>query len=117
MRGRRWWIGFVVVILLGLLAWLVSHQSPVGTWLTYGAWGVVVVAVVVRAMRPGARGHRMRSSVGPAFDGLIEVQNLYLGRPDVGPVTYGSDGPPTTELALERTEPEPGDLRRADREV
>jgi hypothetical protein len=59
----------------------------------------------------------MRSSVGPAFDGLGDVQNIYLGRPDVGPVTYGSVGPPMTELTLDRIEPEPGDLRRTDRKA
>jgi len=92
---------------------LAAQQSPVGTWLIYGAWGVVVVAVVARAMRPGARGHRMRSSVGPTFHGLDETQT-YLGRPDLGPVAYGSGGSPTPELTLDRIEPAPGDLRRAD---
>ena len=111
MRVRRWWIGLTVVLVIGLLAWLASRQSPAGAWLVYGAWAVIIVAAVVRGTRRGARGHRMRSSVGPAFEGLDEVQGIYLGRPDIGPVTYGSVGPPTTELALDRPEPDPGDLR------
>lgn len=99
----------------GLLVWLVARESPVATWLIYGAWGVAAIAVLLRMLRPAARGHRVRSGVGPALSGLDEVQGIYLGRPDVGPITYGSAGPSTTELALDRVEPDPGDLRRADR--
>ena len=113
MRVRRWWVGLGALILFGLLVWFASRQSPMGAWLVYGGWGVVGAAIVVRAIRPEARGHRLRSGAGPAFDGLDEVQGIYLGRPDIGPVTYGSEGPPpTTELAFDRVEPDPGDLRR-----
>lgn len=115
MWGRRWGIGVAVAGLVGLTAWLIAGERPVATWLVLAGWGVVVIAIAVRALRPGARGHRLRSGFGPALDGLNEVQGLYLGRPETGPASFGSVGPPTTALALDRTEPDPGDLRRVPR--
>ena len=116
MRIRRWWLGYTVVALFGLLTWSSWNQSPIGAWIVYGFWGVVFISVVVRAMRPRAQGRRLQSGAGPAVQGMDEVQNMYLGRPDVGPTVYGSTGPPTTELTLDRTEPDPGDLRGVPRE-
>jgi len=36
----------------------------------------------------------------------------YLGRPDVGPVAYGSDDAPDVTLYVDTPDPDPGDLRQ-----
>jgi hypothetical protein len=111
MRARRWFLALAAIAGFGVLVASASRQSPVGTWLVLGAWGVLIGAMVARGLRSSARGHRLRSGAGPAINGLDEVQGLYLGRPDVGPVSYGQDGPPQTQLTVDRAEPDPGDLR------
>jgi hypothetical protein len=110
MRGRRWWVPVAFVLPFAVLAWAAATQSSVGTWLVGGAWAVLIVAMTVRAMRPAAREHRMRSGMGPALGGLGEVQDIYLGRPQLGPVAYGSEEPTGTQLIVDRAEPDPRDL-------
>ena len=114
MQVRRWTMVLAGVSSLGALAWLASQQSPAGTWVIAGIWVVMIASVLVRAMRPGSRGHRLRAAAGPASNGLDEIQALYLGRPDVGSVAYGSSGPAANALALDRAEPDPADLRHVD---
>lgn len=112
MTDRRWLVAVLLIAPFGVLAWLAAQQSSVLTWLFFGAWGVLVVAMVVRGLRPGARDHRVRTALAPAADGLETVQGIYLGRPDVGPVAYGSDDPPDVTLYVDTPDPDPGDLRQ-----
>ena len=79
-----------------------------------GAWAVVVVAVIVRAVRPAARGHRTRAGMAAGPAGMNEVQGMLLGRPDGGGVTYGSSGPPEMGLVIDRVEFDPADLSLPD---
>jgi hypothetical protein len=109
MDEKRWWVPVAFIAPCVVLAWL-SVKGPLPGWITYAAWAVVAVSVVARAVGPRARGHRVREAVGPVFGSVSEVQDIYLGRPDVGPVVYGSDGQPGTELVIDRTDPDPGDL-------
>ena len=112
VTDRRWLVVVLLIAPFGVLAWLAAQQSSVLTWLWLGAWAVLVVGMVLRGLRPGARGHRVRTALAPAADGLETVQGIYLGRPDVGPVAYGPDGAPDVTLYLDTPDPDPGDLRR-----
>lgn len=114
MRGRRGCAALGVVVGLGALVWLAAAQNPVGAWLIYGAWAVLIGGMTVRALRPSSRGHRTRAALEPTVDGLNAYLNLYLGRPDLGPVAYGWAGPPATGLTLDRVEPDPADLSHPD---
>lgn len=114
MRGRRSWSAVAFLVALGILVWLAATQSPATTWLVFGAWTVLVVAVIVRAARPTARGHRTRAGMAVGLGGMDEVQGMLLGRPDGGPVTYGSSGPSEVGLVIDRVESDPGDLRLPD---
>ena len=114
MAERRW-VPLTFIVPFGVLAWLAARQGSTLTWVILGAWGVLVLAVILRALRPDARGHRTRVALGPAADGFETVQGIYLGRPSIGAVTYGTDGPPDVTLVDDRPDPDPGDLREADR--
>ena len=112
MTDRHWLVVVLLIAPFGVLAWLAAQQSSILPWLILGAWAVLVVGMVLRGLRPGARGHRVRTALAPAADGLETVQGIYLGRPDVGPVAYGPDGAPDVTLYLDTPDPDPGDLRR-----
>jgi len=112
VTDRRWLVVFLLIAPFGVLAWLAAQQSSVVTWLFFGAWGVLIVGMVLRGLRPGSRGHRVRTALAPAADGLEAFQGIYLGRPDVGPVAYGSDDAPDVTLHVDTPDPDPGDLRR-----
>jgi len=110
-------IAAVLIVALGVLVWLVATENPASTWLVGGAWAVLVVAMIVRAVHPGARGHPMRAGAALALHGVDEVQGMLLGRPDVGAVSYGAAGPPETVLVTDRVELDPADLSRPDHRV
>jgi len=112
MTDRRWLVVVLLIAPSGVLAWLAAQQRSVVTWLVLGVWGVLVVGMVLRGLRPGARSHRVRTALAPAVDGLETVQGIYLGRPDVGPVAYGPDDAPDVTLFVDTPEPDPGDLRQ-----
>ena len=112
MADRRWLVAVLLIAPFGVLAWLAAQQSSVLTWLFFGGWAVLVVGMVLRGLRPNARGHGVRTALAPAADGLETVQGIYLGRPDVGPVAYGSDDAPDVTLYVDTPDPDPGDLRR-----
>lgn len=108
----RWWVPLAFIAPCALLAWL-SVSGVWATWVVYAGWALVVGGLVVRAARPPARGHRVRAAAEPTFAAVDQMQNIYLGRPDLGPVAYGPEGPPSTGLVVDRADPDPADLSRS----
>lgn len=103
-------------LLLGVMVWSVLAQNPVASWLLGGAWATFFVAAIVRASRARTPGHPSGPVPGPAFDDPDDALSIHLGRPGIGRVVYGASGAPDTELVIDRVEPDPGDLSRADTE-
>lgn len=111
MRGERWWVPLAFILPGIALAWSELAGTTVVPWAIGAGYGVVVIGMIVRAVRPSATGRRTRSAASPAMDGFDAAQSIYLARPDVGPVHYGWDGPTRTTEVVDRPEPDPGDLR------
>lgn len=110
MRGERWWVPLAFIVPGALLAWLSAAHGPALVWVVSGGWAVLIAAMLIRARRPRDDAHAVRAAVRPAVDSVGEMQNIYLGRPDLGPVTFGADGPPETELVVDPATHDPGDL-------
>jgi len=107
---RRCWV-LVVVGWFGALVWLNVTQDPAAATVLFAAWGLFVVAAVVQAVRRAIHPPLGRTPGPVVTSGVDEVQGLFLGRPDLGPVEFGRSGPTETELVLDRPEPNPADLR------
>lgn len=104
----RSWIWFVAIAaMLGVLTWSTAvGNERVGTFAYWSGMGIVAVLVAWRVARALVRrGESAREVVAPGMQGLDEVQGLYLGRPDVGPVSYGTEDRPVPGLVVDRPDP------------
>lgn len=111
MRIRSW---VAVVVALGavlVLSWAsITGADGVGATLWWAVTGTFVAALVWRVVRRVVRrdesvNDAVRDTIAPGVRGLGEVQDLYLGRPDVGPVVFGSASGPVPELVVDRPDP------------
>lgn len=115
MRGERWWVPLAFIVPCAVLAWLSAAHGSAAGWVVSGGWAVLIAAMLIRALRPREHGHRVRAAVRPAVDSVGEMQDIYLGRPDLGPVSFGDDGPAATELVVEPVAHDLGDLTERQR--
>ncbi len=103
------------VVPFGVFAWLSVTSGTLADRIVLVAWGILLVATIVRVFRLRPGDSRKRAVAGPIVDSVGEMQNIYLGRPDLDPVSFGHDGPAATELVVEPLPHDPGDLREPGR--
>jgi hypothetical protein len=105
MKTWRW-----VFVVVGLAAFvvtavLISVDSPYAAWFGNAFWTFVAVGALVQLVRSAHRTGHPSQAVRPGFQGLGEVQDMYLGRSPVPPVTYGSDDGVVPMEITSRTDP------------
>lgn len=91
MRTWRWVLAGAGLAWFVVLAVLISTESPYTAWLGNAFWAFVAVGAVAQIIRSQRRTGHPSQAVRPGFQGLGEVQDMYLGRSPLPPVTYGSD--------------------------
>jgi hypothetical protein len=104
MRVRRWLIGAACAAVL-VTAWLIAVDSPYRAIPGYAVYGIAGIAVVVRVVRTSRDTGHPSQAVRPGMQGLGEVQDMYLGRKPVPPVTYGAPEGIVAELSVSRPDP------------
>lgn len=105
MRSGRWVLVGACVTWFLLMAWLIAIESEAATLLVYGLYAVAIAVVVVRIARSRRRGASPADVIAPGLRGLGEVQDIYLGRRPVPPVTYAAPEGTVPELTMNRPDP------------
>lgn len=91
MKTWRWVFVGTGLAAFVVTAVLIATDNPSKAMLANGFWAFVAVGALVQLVRSGrSTGHPSRA-LRPGVQGLGEVQDMYLGRSPVPPVTYGSD--------------------------
>ncbi|HEY0187087.1 MAG TPA: hypothetical protein VGC67_06330 [Cellulomonas sp.] len=103
MKG--WLIGAACAAVLAGQVWLSLTGSPVVPYELAALGGFGVLVAVVRTVRASRRGARAASVVRPGVQGLGEVQDIYLGRRPVPPVTWSSTDGVVAEQVTDRQDP------------
>lgn len=87
--------------------WNAATDAGWGVPLDVVLYGSLPVAVVWRLVREATHHapRPVRRVVGPGVQGLGEVQDIYLGRPDVGPPTYAKPEGVVAEVVVDRRDP------------
>ena len=105
MRMKRWLVTLGAAALLVGESWLVAVGSSFLQYQAVALWiaipSVVVFGVVHTSRRPSSPMGTLRTGV----QGLGEVQDMYLGRKPVPPVTYSSTDGVVAEVEDARADP------------
>ena len=107
MRVWGWVWPALGAAVIGVMSWAVlTGNDGVFPTVYWAVFGLVVLLVLWRVVRAALRpGESATAVVAPGLQGLAEVQNVYLGRPALGPVAYGDDAEPVAELVVDRPDP------------
>jgi len=104
VRGRVWWV-VAALGALAVLVWSILAGSALATTVVVGLYVLFGVAVVWRLVSGARRSVPASRTLAPGLQGLDEVQGMYLGRPDLGPVSYGDAADPVASLVVDRPDP------------
>ena len=105
MHTRRWVIAVACAAFLGGQAWTIAVDSPyqgIGVITLYALFGLAVVVQVVRSSRRGALPSR---TIRLGLQALGQIQDMYLGRRPVPPVTYRAPEGVVAEETTSWTDP------------
>ena len=92
MKTWRWVFVGTGLAAFVVTAVLIATDNPSAALLANGFWAFVAVGALVQLVRSGRSTGHPSQALRPGMQGLGEVQDMYLGRSPVPPVTYGSDG-------------------------
>ena len=105
MGVKAWWVVTAVVALLALLVWSILSGAALATFVVIGLYALFGAALVWRLVLGARRSIPVSRTLAPGLQGLGTVQDMYLGRQEVPPVTYGDVGPTVAALVVDRTGP------------
>ena len=105
---RQWWVAVAFIAPPAAVAVLVATQNEAATWLVFGAWLVLGVALVARMVRRHRRG--VADSMAPVGGAGESYQDIMLGRPPREPVRLGPEDEVVPTVYVDSPEPDPGDL-------
>jgi hypothetical protein len=104
---KRWIVAVGVAVLLVGESWLIATESPLLQYQGAVLWIAIPSFVVIRVVQISRRPPSSSSSrtIRPGVQGLGEVQDMYLGRKPVPPVTYSSTEGVVAEVVDTRADP------------
>jgi hypothetical protein len=105
MRTWRWVFVGTGLAAFVVTAVLIATDNPSKALLANGFWAFVAVGALVQLVRSWRSTGHPSKAVRPGVQGLGEVQDMYLGRSPVPPVTYGSDDGVVPMETTTRTDP------------
>lgn len=105
---RQWLVALAFIVPPAAVAVLVAGQNRMSSWLVYGAWLVLGVALVGRMLRRHGRG--AADALAPVGGAGESYQDIMLGRPPRDPMPLGPADDPVATLYDETPERDPGDL-------
>lgn len=105
MRIVRWVAGLGAVALLVLAAPSLVTLRELPWWAGLAPYALYAVLATVQVVRTVLRGAPARRAVAPGLQGLGDVQDMFLGRPQGLAVSYGSDEPQASALVVRRPDP------------
>jgi hypothetical protein len=105
MRVRRWLIVVACAAVLVTESWLEAVGSDYRVVVAYALYASFGIAAVVQVVRMSRRTGHLSHAVRPGMQGLGEVQDMYLGRKPVPPMTYAAPEGVVAELSIWRTDP------------
>jgi len=89
---------------LAVLVWSILAGSALATAVVVGLYPLFGVAVVWRLVSGARRSVPASRTLAPGLQGLDEVQGMYLGRPDLPPVSHGH-ADHVASLVVDRPDP------------
>jgi len=102
---KAWSVVTAVVALLALLVWSILSGAALATFVVIGLYALFGAALVWRLVLGARRSIPVSRTLAPGLQGLGTVQDMYLGRQEVPPVTYGDAAPTVPTLVVDRTDP------------
>ena len=105
MGVKAWSVVTAVVALLALLVWSILSGAALATFVVIGLYALFGAALVWRLVLGARRSIPVSRTLAPGLHGLGTVQDMYLGRQEVPPVTYGDAAPTVPTLVVDRTDP------------
>jgi len=101
---KAWSVVTGVIALLALLVWSIFSGSTLATFVVIGLYALFGAALVWRLVLGARRSIPVSRTLAPGLQGLDEVQGMYLGRPDLPPVSYGH-ADHVASLVVDRPDP------------
>jgi len=98
-----WWV-VAALGALAVLVWSILAGSALATTVVVGLYVLFGVAVVWRLVSGARRSVSASRTLAPGLQGLDEVQGMYLGRPDLPPVSHGH-ADHVASLVVDRPDP------------
>lgn len=105
MSLKAWSMVTAVVALLAVLVWSIFAGTVLATAVVSGFYALVGAATLWRLVQGARRSVPAARTLAAGMQGLGEVQDMYLGRPELAPVSYGDTADPVATLVVDRTDP------------
>lgn len=107
MPTRRSLVVVACAAFVAVESWLALSENPHASVGVGALWGLFFFLVAVRVVRSlvSRKAPSLRQTITPGVQGLGEVQDMYLGRKPVPPVTYVALRGVETEQPVAYTDP------------